>query len=108
VGWQAAFLGSLFMKTELHAHERKILSRYAGLAASPLGRSRGEGTCTGADLLAIATPSVEPGTRLHQFGIKILDYEYLSASEAEELFDILFLSDTPIAFKVCCIRKFGI
>ena len=97
---QAAFLGSLFMKTELHPHECRILARYTGLAASAQGRTRGEGTCNGADLLAVACPTVEPGSRLHEFGIKILDYKYMTASETEELFDLLFLPKTPIAFKV--------
>ena len=94
------------MKTELHSHECKILARYAGLAASPQGRTRGEGTCNAADLLAIATPSVKPGSRLHEFGLKILDYKYMEASETEELFDLLFLPETPMAFKVVHSRAF--
>jgi len=92
---KAAMLGSLFMKVEIHEHERPLLARCAGAGkqATTQGRTRGTNTCSAADVIAAAAPSVAPGSRLHETIVKLLGYEYLSGEETEELFDVLFASD---------------
>jgi hypothetical protein len=64
------------------------------------GRTRGDGTCTAADVLAAACPGVSPGTRAHHLAIQLLDYHYLTTEQTQELFHLLFQPDAARDFQV--------
>lgn len=64
------------------------------------GRTRGDGTCSAADVLAAACPGVSPGTRSHALAIQLLDYEYLTTEQTQELFQLLFQPDAARDFQV--------